>query len=284
VDAAAQADPMDILDAVKRHGGIVPSARLVRDGARAHEVAELVDHGKLVRIRRRWVATPYADRTLVQAARSGTVITCVTQARRSGLWVKDASGPMHVAARPHAGRIPRTDALIVHWHEPLVPRHPDLLVDHVENVLAHVALCLPFEDALAIWESALRKGRADARILAGLSLGRRSRALLGAARPFSDSGLESFIGPRLAWMRVRVVPQAWIDGHRVDFLLGERLVLQIDGGHHIGQQREQDNQQDAALLIRGYHVIRVSYDQVVNDWAAVQDMIMRAIAQGLHRA
>ena len=34
----------------------------------------------------------------------------------------------------------------------------------------------------------------------------------------------------------------------------------------------------------GYHVIRVGFSQVIDDWPAVQDVIMRAVAQGLHRA
>ncbi|MDL9979590.1 endonuclease domain-containing protein [Microbacterium sp. ASV49] len=275
---------MDILMMVKKHGGIVPSARLVREGAKAHLIARLVAEGELRRIRRRWIAAPWCDQQMVAAARTGTVLTCITQAKRAGLWVKDASGPLHVAAPSHAGRVAPSSALVIHWHEPLVARHPDLLADHAENVLAGVAICQPFETALAIWESAFRKKRADRLVLSRLPLNGRARELLRVARPFSDSGLESYIVPRLAWMGVRMVAQAWIDGHRVDFLIGERLVLQVDGGHHVGQQRQADNVQDAALLIRGYHVIRVGYDQVVNDWPAVQDLIMRAIGQGLHVA
>ena len=60
-------------------------------------------------------------------------------------------------------------------------------------------------------------------------------------------------------------------------------MLQIDGGHHVGQQRTSDIAHDAQLMLLGYHVIRVGYEQVVNDWPAVQDVIMRAVAQGLHR-
>lgn len=33
-----------------------------------------------------------------------------------------------------------------------------------------------------------------------------------------------------------------------------------------------------------YHVIRVGYRQVMDRWHVVQDMIMRSVAQGLHRA
>jgi hypothetical protein len=34
----------------------------------------------------------------------------------------------------------------------------------------------------------------------------------------------------------------------------------------------------------GYHVIRVGYGQVIDRWHEVQELIMRAVAQGLHRA
>ena len=81
-----------------------------------------------------------------------------------------------------------------------------------------------------------------------------------------------------------IIPQAWIAGHRVDFLIGDRLVLQIDGGHHVGAQREADIEHDAALMLLGYHVVRVGYWQIIDRWHSVQDMIARAVAQGLHRA
>ncbi|MGN8551212.1 UNVERIFIED_CONTAM: hypothetical protein OHV15_01330 [Microbacterium sp. SLM126] len=37
------------------------------------------------------------------------------------------------------------------------------------------------------------------------------------------------------------------------------------------------------LTLRGYHVIRVTYGQVIEGWPDVQEQIMRAVAQGLHR-
>ena len=102
--------------------------------------------------------------------------------------------------------------------------------------------------------------------------------------PYSDSGLESFVVPRLGWLNVRITPQAWIAGHRVDFLIGDRLVLQVAGGNHVGAKRDEDIAHDSALTLLGYHVIRVGYFQVVDRWHEVQDVIMRAVAQGLHRA
>ena len=34
----------------------------------------------------------------------------------------------------------------------------------------------------------------------------------------------------------------------------------------------------------GYHVIRISYQQLMYDWPMAQDLIMRAVAQSLHLA
>jgi very-short-patch-repair endonuclease len=52
----------------------------------------------------------------------------------------------------------------------------------------------------------------------------------------------------------------------------------------VGAQRSEDIKHDAELKLQGYHVIRVSYTQVMFNWPAVQDLIMRAVAQGLHLA
>ncbi|QOC24538.1 DNA/RNA helicase [Microbacterium hominis] len=135
------------------------------------------------------------------------------------------------------GALAPTATAVVHWARPVVPRHPDGLVDAPENVLAAVAACQPFEVALAVWESALRNAEMDAAALARLRLPACARRVLAAAEVWSDSGLETFVVPRLRWMRLPLRRQIWIAGHRVDLLIGERLVLQIDGGHHVGPQR-----------------------------------------------
>lgn len=249
---------------------------------RRARIAAALDSGTLIRPRRGWVALPDADIELVAAARAGVVLSCITAARRRSLWVLEET-EYHVAAAPHARGGKRPGAH-VHWAQPVVPRHPDALVDGVENMLAIVSACQPFEPALAVWESALRVGLVTKTALEMLPFHHRAREILAVASPYSDSGLESFIVPRLKWMRVRIIPQAWLLGHRVDFLIGDRLILQIDGGHHMGAQRLSDNAHDALLMINGFHVIRVGYSQIVGDWARVQDVIMRAVAQGLHLA
>lgn len=271
-----------LLDAVRTRGGVARSTTLQREGFTPYVIARAVAQGQLERVRRVWVALPGADRELVSAARDGVVLSCITQARKMGLWV--LRGPEHhVAAAPHArGAVPA--GTVVHWADAVVPRHPDALADPVENVLALVAACQPYEEAMTIWESALRQGLVERAALMRLPLSRRARRVLECAVPFADSGLETLFSIRLRWLKVRILPQTWILGHRVDFLIGERLVVQIDGGHHVGAQRTSDIAHDAALLAAGYFVIRLSYAQIIDDWPSVQDMIARAVAAGLHRA
>lgn len=275
---------MELTDAVAHRGGIVRTAVLRRHGWGERALSAAVATGALIRPRRGWLALPSADPLLVAAARAGVVLTCVTQARRLGLWVLSADAA-HVAASAHSGGVRVTHAAtVVHWAQPVVPRAPDALADPIENVLALTASCLPFEEALAIWDSALERGLVQLPALRRLPFRGRAQEVLGQATPFAGSGLESFIPPRLAWLRVPIVPQAWIAGHRVDFLIGDRLVLQVDGGTHVGRQREQDIAHDAELMLLGYHVVRIGYGQVVDRWHTVQDTLARAVAQGLHLA
>lgn len=273
-------DPVDFVD---DRNGVVRVARLNEAGIGRRSIDAAVRSGGLVRVRRGWIATHDADQVLVAAARAGVVVTCISQASRLGLWVHDAGEKFHVGADPKSvGHKPK--AACVHWFVPVVPRDPDALEDPIENVLAAVASCEPYEQALATWESALNKGLVTLEELAGYAWKPAARRILAEATPFSDAGLETYLRPRLRWLRLPIRIQTWIAGHRVDALIGDRLVVQVDGAHHVGAQRSEDIRHDAELRLMGYHVIRVSYQQMMFEWPAVQDLIMRAVAQGLHRA
>ncbi|WP_346057830.1 endonuclease domain-containing protein [Leucobacter alluvii] len=262
-------------------GGVTRSSLLLNAGWSRHQLDRAVGAGLLTRPKKGWLARRDADPALVYAATHGVIISCVSQAKRRGLWV-----PHH--DRSHAAvRVPgRTDAgsTVLHWRAPLLQREPHSLEDPIENALDLVAHCLPFEDAVAVWDSAATRGIITRQRMARLPLRGSARAVLAALDPFADSGLETYVRLRTKWLRVRCVSQAWIAGHRVDLLFGDRLVLQIDGGTHVGPQRTRDNEHDAQLRLLGYTVIRVGYFQVIDDWPAVQHLLVEAIAQGLHRA
>jgi very-short-patch-repair endonuclease len=256
-------------------------ADLHERGYRRGDITRAVESHALLRVRPGWVAVPDADPLMVGAARHGVVISCVTQARRLGLWVHEERPGVRVAAPPgSSGGKPAT--IRVHWALPVVPRYPGALEDSIENVLALVAECEPYEQALATWESALNKGKVNREVLGRLARTPASRRLFAEALPFADAGLETYVRTRLGWLRLPISFQIWIAGHRVDTLIGARLVVQIDGASHVGAQRSEDIRHDAELRLMGYHVIRVGYRQVMDQWHVVQDLIMRAVALGLH--
>ncbi|GGD27671.1 hypothetical protein GCM10010915_04670 [Microbacterium faecale] len=273
---------MDLALYLSKYNGIARMSTLIDAGISRHRIRQSLDRGEVARVGRSWVAHPQSDPHLSAAARLGVALTCVTQAERFGLWSFGVDTP-HVAAKPHASLRERTSAH-VHWSKPIVPRRGEALEDGIENTLAQVAACQPFEKALVIWESAARKELVDRSVLKRLPLGPQARRILDEMCWFSDSGIETVVMPRLRWLRVPLRPQISIAGHRVDLLIGDRLVLQVDGGHHVGPQRTEDNRHDAQLMLMGYHVIRVGYHQIVDRWHEVEYVISTAVAQGLHLA
>lgn len=257
---------------------VLPVRVLIAAGVTRYSISKSIAAGDLVRVCRGWVARVGADPLLIQAARSSTVLSCLTQAQRLGLWVL-ADTRTHLATRAGSTSVPSAN-VTVHWAVPPVPRHPDHLVDPIENVLVLVAECQSFERALVIWESAANKQLINKPAMARLPLRPRARAVLDALTPFSDSGLETLVRWRLRFLRLPILAQAHLAGRPVDFLIGDRLVLQVDGGHHVGEKRDADIEHDRRLMLLGYHVIRVSYVQVIEHWLLVQEQIMRAVAQG----
>ncbi|WP_188757104.1 endonuclease domain-containing protein [Microbacterium album] len=272
-------DPVVVLTGL---GGVARAQSLARRGVTRHALRRALAAGAVERIRPGWFCVPDVDPELRAAAELGVVLSCVTLARRRGLWSERAQA-VHVAAEPHA-RLMRETAARVHWAAALVPRDPTMIEDSLVNALAILAACQPYEHALAVWESALSQGLLDLDVMRRLPLGPDARRVLADARPFADAGTETVVMSRLRWMCLPMRRQVWIAGRRVDLLIGERLVVQVDGGHHVDAQRLADNEHDARLTLMGYHVIRIGYRQIFEDWVTVQDLIATAIAQGLHRA
>lgn len=274
---------MDPVDELRRRGGVARTRTILDAGVSPHALRRAREAGTVTRPRNGWLALPDADRLAVGAAARGVLISCLTLAARRGLWVPDARC-IHVAARPHSSRFQVPEGTVVHWSAGIVPRHSDAVEDDLCNALVLVARCQPRETARVVWESALNRQLVDRLALQRLPLPSAARAVLEQARPYADSGLETIVIHRLGWLRVPMLPQAWILGHRVDLLVGDRLIVQLDGATHTGEQRTRDITHDALLTLQGYHVLRFSYEPVMHQWPHVQQIITEAIAQGLHRA
>lgn len=200
---------MSIEQALRDFGGVAPTSCLVTLGYTHYRIRKAFTSGALLRPRRGWIALRTADPQLLFAARNGAVLTCVTQAKRLGLWVLEHEQPHVAAAR--GSHLDLADKK-VHWRRPLIERPPDMLADCIENVLDCVAACQPHDAALAIWDSALQKKLIDFQALATLPLRGNSRALLEECTPFADSGLETFLRTRLRWLRIPIRAQTWVTG------------------------------------------------------------------------
>lgn len=271
---------MDPVIALVELGGVARYQTLIKRGVTRHRLSVAVRSGIVVRVRIGWLALPDADPELRKAAEFGVVLSCVTLLRRRRVWTLPVARA-HVAIAPKGSLAAPTGAH-VHWATPIVPRNPDALEDRIINALVIAATCQPYEHALAAWESALRQELVDVDTLRGLALPPDARRLLEDAKPFADAGGETIVFSRLRWTRLPMRRQIYLAGHPVDLLIGDRLVIQIDGGHHVDAQRLVDNAHDAKLRLMGYHVIRIGHWQILDDWATVEELILTAIAQGLH--
>ncbi len=277
---------MDIAQWVTDRGGIVHRGELLDLGVSAHALRSAIRAEAVHRVRRYWVATSGAPPALVLAAEVTGVLACVSAARHRGWWIPpDADAEIHVRVAAHAAKPSRE--VRSHWDPPIVPTGPRVLIESIEDSLNHIARCLPRETAIAIWESAARTERLSPESL------RRVRWTTPAADEcaasvtgLSDSGLETLFVHRLRPWGLPIRQQIVLAGRRIDVLIGDRLVVQVDGFafHSSAADRGRDVAHDRELSLRGYTVLRFTYAQVVHDWPAVERAIARAIATGAHLA
>lgn len=272
---------------VDRRGGIVHRSDLLDAGFTARRLRADVDRGHLVRVRRYWLRTDGAPAALIAAATHTARLACVSAARQRNWWIPEGVGAgIHLHLHPHSAP-PRAQGVVAHWSRPLVPVSPRRLVESVEDSLLHVAECLDQESARVIWESAIRTERLTRAALLRVSwpsLAARTLAECVSAR--SDSGIETIFLTRLGPWGLTIRQQVTLAGHPVDVLIGDRLVVQLDGFefHSSSADRTRDVAHDRELVAMGYTVLRFTYGEVVHGWQRVERAIARAVAQGAHLA
>lgn len=257
----------------------------LRSGVTAKSIRDAVRSGEVRSIRRHWLATPTASGDLVEAAALGARVSCVSAARHRKWWLPESvDGSLHLHFRPH-GRSAEFEG-VAHWTVPVVLTPHTSLVESPENTLAHVAGCLDPESARVVWESAIRTENLSVLALRQVQWhSRAAKELSECVSDLSDSGLESIFVTRLSPWGLPLRQQIMLAGRFVDVLIGDRLVVQVDGyAFHASSsaQRTRDVAHDAELRLRGYTVLRFTYAQIVHDWPAVERAISRAIAARLH--
>ncbi len=272
---------MDVELGIWARGGIASRRCLLSSGIPVATIDSAVRARRIRVIRRGWYALPTAPREVVDAVRAGGSLSCGRLLDAAGVWVLDTEAAVHVALPANASRIQAVAGVVRHWTRRR--RMSDNGRDSIPDALAVFAGCVSAEAAIAAIDSALRQRLTtwEELLVAGVPA-----ALLDRADPSSESGLESLVRLRLRSLRIAFRMQVWIAPiGRVDFLIGDRLVLEVDGYAHHGSWAafESDRARDLALSALGFLVIRVSYRQVREDWDTVADRVLALVRRGQHR-
>lgn len=257
--------------------GVYSTGELRARGLSPNRIAILARQARLRRLRRGWYADETADPTVSSAVAAGGALTCVSALARWGVWtmphpeihIRMAAG---TRAAPGGGRR-------LHW-----TRHPiEHPLDDLATALTVAVSCVDLRAAVVLVDSIRNRRLLDERILGHiLDTTPRGRRVLALSDRRAESGIETL--PRLALRsrNLRVRPQAVIDGvGRVDLLIGDRLVLELDGREWHGDF-EKDRARDRALVALGYLVIRASYRQVLDGWALIERQILEIVRRRDH--
>jgi very-short-patch-repair endonuclease len=281
-------------DEIRRLGGAAKTVELRMAGFSKGQLAAAVRTGRVLRPRKAWYVGPSTPPALAAAVRVGGRATCVTALHHHEVWLTDHIPLVHVAvhrsasrlravSNPHERQSTIGDA-VVHWVDTPRPRLAEgsRLLEPPVGALRDVVGCLTGEELLATVESALHRGYVKSRewsaLLAGMS--RSEQALLEQASGLSGSGIETLFVSRARRLGLRVRQQVQIGPDRVDAVIGDRLVVELDGAAF--HDPHADRVRDARLVIAGRHVLRFDYGQVIYDWRSVEKVLIASVIRGDH--
>ena len=283
---------------VRRRSGVARTWKLLRDGHTSHQLTAAVHRGEIVRARQGHYVCPELDEAELQAVRVGGRLTGLAGARRHGIWTP-IHAPLELTVAPDARalRSPtnksvrlkelRRHGVRVHWTDRAATGTRSL-VGPLGCVL-DVARTQPANIAFAVVESVIALGRVSRSswARAARSLPHQTQLKLRRVDRLSGSGSESLAKFEFIAAGIHFSQQVQVtSGIRVDFVLGDRLVVEIDGAefHATREGFEQDHRRDAALRALGYRVLRFSYWQVSERWPDVMAAVAAALVSGDHLA
>lgn len=261
--------------------GVWTTAQLLGAGFSKNDLRKRVHDGSLRRLRQGWLAELTANAHVVRAVSAGGVASCVTALRLHGVWVPEGLGDVHVRL-PGRPTGPRSRCQPYGGNSPIMGS-----VDALDVAVSAAAKCVDAESCVVLLDSLLHVRLATQEQLERMLQGapRHVRNLL-AKVDRAEAGTESMVRLRLRARGVRVRTQVQVTrDHRVDLLVGDRLIIECDSkAHHSSwEQQRRDRQRDRELLALGYLVIRLTYEQVCYSWAAAEADILAVIRAGRHR-
>ncbi|MEO7447024.1 MAG: DUF559 domain-containing protein [Humibacillus sp.] len=281
---------MTVAEAVERLGGVC-TWRELRRAVPWRAIGVAVAGGEVVRLRRGLYGLPVTPAAESTARRLHAVLSHRSAALSWGWKVKTTPRLPDVTLARHR-RLPTNAkrSATVHWRS-LAADQVDGLVTTAARTVVDCCLDLPFDEALAVFDSALRGGLRPREVAAvGMTLGPRQRARLlrvarhadvRAANPFESVLRAIAIGVP----GISVEPQARLRYDdlyaRVDLADADlRIVLEADSFEfHTGRRAfDRDCRRYDELTVRGWIVLRFSWEQVMFEPEWVAGVIARAVA------
>lgn len=277
---------------IELRGGLIATHELLARGESKASIRAALRREVIRRVRKGWYCASSLPELHVRAARVGGRLTCESAAARLGVWLPTTDGRLHVAVEPDRTQLRRSDEhtvrrrsepepeVEIHWAD---DRTAGSRVEvPIDQMLVDLSRCHDPEYVLVAAKSALHARLIDSDGLARAldRMPARHRAVVGRARPESESGGETLFVSRMRALGILCRQQVWIGRDRVDALIGECLVVEIDG--RAFHDRARDNRRDARLIRRGYRVLHFDSDQILNEWPAVLATVITAISRGDH--
>jgi very-short-patch-repair endonuclease len=279
--------------------GVASLAYLETRGVPRRDIDHGLRAGSVFRVRQGWVATPTARPDVVQAVRVGGVLTCQSVLRRHGVWCDDdrllhvrvGRHTTHLSA-PHDRSLPlgKPGSRGVRLHRTIPGNDGGGAgwgVDSLETAVVHLFQCEARDNVIVSLDSVLNKRLLTYDRLEELAsvLPKRFRAFVMLTDAAAQSGLET--KARLGLRRHGIPYRSQVAVERVghvDLLIGDRLVLEVDGeAWHSGPLAySEDRRRDLELMRRGFIVMRVSYAQVMNQWVVIEEVIRSLVARREH--
>lgn len=290
---------MQVAEAIQRLGGVGSRKRLIELTSR-RAVDRALRRGTIVRDGHGRYALPSAAVALRVASRLSAVVSLRSAAMHWG-WEQKWAPDIPDVTFPRNRKVPRDTQVQVnaHWAD-LAPGDvaEDAPVTSRRRTLVDCLRRLPFDEALAIADSALRHGdftRAELAELAGAVTGpgaAQARHVARHADPRAANPFESVLRAiSLSVEGLTLVPQVRLEMQRVfvtpDLLDASlRLVAEADSFEWHGNRRalRRDCHRYNLLVLRGWTVLRFTWEDVMLHPAYVHGCLVAAARRGSQRA
>lgn len=282
---------MRVQEAMRRYGGVATARDLVARTSR-RKVRTALDRGEIVRDARGRYALPTADEARRAAHQLSGIVTGASAAAVHGLPMKlPPERPQVTVPRTRRVAPARREGVDVRWRD-VPPEHVRGGVLRVGPTVVDCARLLPFDEALAIADSALRQGmvsrttlvrladevrttgREQARRVAREASGKPSNPFESVLRAIALDvpGLDLQPHVLIEEAGLRVAPDL-VDVER-------RVVVEAESFEFHGRRKalKQDCERYNVLVLAGWRVVRFAWEHVILDPGYVRSCLVSLAA------